>query len=260
MLEKDVTQLDMDYMILYSRYAINYLYGEEDELYIDRDTTLKLIKLGQLNTINFYFNEPFKPFEYGKYEDIIKESMQYIYYPSGYNALYAASCACFADEYNQLLNDLTYNIRDDNDVVDLEKLNNIKKNSQGYQYLQMAIDEATSINNDAPNLLLEAFIYEMKLNSRFVRLLRQANRENNGKESIEYENELKEYERVKNKLKEELRKDPSNDVLAFTLAKSILILKRFGKVNTAEKRLLKKIFKEIGYKREYSNLINTNKR
>lgn len=257
MLEQNITQIDRDFMILYSRYTINYLYGEEDEFYIDYDTTLNLVKLGQLNAIQLYYNEPMTPFKYGYHNEIIKESKQYSYYPNSYNELYTASCIYFVDEYSQLQNDLVHKIWDENDKINLEKLENVKNNSKGYKYLQLAINEATRINNDSPNLLLEAFIYEMKLNSRFVRLLRQARRNNHGEEIVEYENELKEYVRVKNRLKEELKKDPSNDVLAFTLAKSIRILKRFDKVSAAEMKLLRKIFKEIGYKREYSYLMYT---
>ena len=59
MLEKDVNQLDMDYMILYSRYIISNESAFRKLVvgYVEDDALIKLVKLGQLNALQLYFKE-----------------------------------------------------------------------------------------------------------------------------------------------------------------------------------------------------------
>ena len=142
------------------------------------------------------------------------------------------------------------------------KLKELKENMDGYKYMAEAINQATQINNTNYNLLLECFIYDMFLTSEYVSNLRwkvgiQLGEGKWSKE--EYTKELNKYVIAKEKLKEELKKDPTNEVLAFTFARSIITLFSFKKASILEYRKAKAIFSKFAEKR-YSSLTRNSTR
>lgn len=131
-----------------------------------------------------------------------------------------------------------------------------------YKWLNKAIEEAKKANNDCHNILLESLICEMQLSSRlYAGVFGYAIQTNHHSlfAKNEIKEELKECINVKNKLKKEFKKDPSNEVLAFTLAKNIIRLNRFNSVSQSDLNLADKILQKIAQK-EYSGLIRLNTR
>lgn len=258
MLEKDVRQLDVDYMILYSKYILSKTlsFGRLYEGSIDNDVLVELIKLGQLNALQLYGKELYnnkglvkENIDVNRILNILKSKPN-----KNYNELYALSCYLL-DSESEIMYD-QYIIHIDNDKkFGRNKLKELKENINGYKYMKEAIEKANEINNENYNLLLECFIYDMLLSSRYISELEYRVRlHGEGKWcKEEYDKEVNKYVIAKEKLKEELKIDPTNEVLAFTLARSIVTLFNLGKANIQEYKKAQAIFSKFAEKK-YTNI------
>lgn len=263
MLEKNVTELDKDFMILYSKYILSNTlsFGRLYQGHIDNEIIVKLIKLGQLNALQLYCKELYNDNEVEIVEnsDIHKildklESKE----NKNYNELYALSCNLLDRQAGYMNDQYMQYVGPYKEDYAKEKLKQLKEDMDGYKYMDEAIKQANKLNDEQPNLLLECFIYDMFLSSQYVRSLeyRYQLYKHDGVKWIrnEYLDEINKYIKVKEKLKQELKKDPKNEVLAFTLARCIVTLSNFNKASTLESIRAKAIFSKFAQRR-YSSLL-----
>lgn len=263
MLESNVNELDKDFMIYYSEYV--------EHQYDNINILSKLISLGQLNALQFYYSIDRAPMSYKVGDnpniDKIAKALEWKWPFPNYNEMFALASYYFnltEDELNPIIHNLL--ALDPNHKFNIKKANediqNYKKNNKGYKWLNEAIKKANKVNNDCPNILLESLISEMKLSSKlYAGVFAYAIQTNH--HSLFAKNQIKEELNdcinIKNKLKEEFKKDPSNEILAFTLAKNIIALNRFNSASQSDLNLANKILQKIAQK-EYSGLIKTNTR
>ena len=221
MIEKNVSQLDQDFITIWSYYIL-YLESGMDGL--TERTITSLAEQGQINAIQSYylFNEPFN-------NTVIDDHVLTLENKSGlhFNEKFAIHSYYESQEKSQTNKKQLYEEIESrmkaNDCFDEsfdELLEEVKK-YKSYKYLEAAYDDALYECNKTKNPLVGQRALEMALASLFTISKITISEVTN--DSL-YKTVKKEIKTVYNKLMKEYRKDPSNELVKYALGKNIVLL------------------------------------
>ena len=223
MLEKEVSQLDQDFIAIWSYYIL-YLESGMDGL--TERTITSLAEQGQINAIQSYylFNEPGN-------NAVIDNHVLTLEYKSGlhFNEKFAIYSYYESQEKSQtdkkqLYEEIESRMNANNcfDESFYELLEEVKK-YKSYVYLKAAYDDALYEYNKTKNPLVGQRALEMCLSHLFSISKIAISEATNG--SL-YKTVKKDIKEIYNKLMKEYKKDPSNELVKYSLGKNIVLLQR----------------------------------
>ena len=221
MLEKEVSQLDQDFITMWSYYI---LYMESGIDGLTNKALIELAEQGQINALQTYYLF-YKPGDNG----VIDTHIAVLENTSGlnFNEKFAISNYYESEEKiktnKQLLYDEIESRMKANDCFDEsfdELLEEIKK-YKSYRYYHAACDDAIYECNKTKNPLVGQRALEMSLCSMFAIARVSKSEAVNGSLYKEVKKEIKE---VYKSLMKEYKKDPSNELIKYALGKNIVLL------------------------------------
>ena len=221
MIEKNVTQLDQDFITIWSYYVLCGINNDRVEQKVNIDIT-KLAELGQINAIQSYylFNQPGN----NKVIDEQVLDLEYKFELNFNEKLALANYYESLERTQQDKQDLYNEIKSKIDAKDYDRsfayLQEKLKDYKSFQYFKSAYLDARSEYEKTKNPLVGQRAIEMK-NGIYYLLINIFVVKDIDNSS--FKNTKREIKEVYRKLMKEYKKDPSNELIKYALGKNIAL-------------------------------------